>query len=467
MRGRGEQHTSLLTTQLTPVVAPAAVRLALPLPAAWLRMASSPEEATRSRSTRKRILVVTTRYPFPSTGGDKLRIAQLCEILSQEYDVSLVALRDTALPAPSEAEARLMSVMLFRQPKPMSWLLCLAGMFLRRPLQLYYFWNPLLRRYVNQHAREFDAIVFHLVRSTVFIPDRFDGRVILEMTDCMTLHYERARQYGGWTLRGIFYPAVEEARMRRLERNLANRFNAITVISEVDRDALSALDPRYRAKTFVFPNYIRPLPYRPIGQHRRRILFIGNMTALHNLDAVTFFAESVMPRLVERHPELGLHVIGEIAPGVARRLRRQPNVTVIGPAERIEDNVEGLLCGVAPMRFASGVQNKVIDYMALGIPALVSAMALEGIPARDGEEVLVCRDPEDYVWAIDRLLNEPDWWQRIASGGHAFANRVYCPGVIAADVLAAFRRLLQDDPQESSAALPRPQSSPAPGEQPA
>lgn len=405
-------------------------------------------------SASKRILVVTTRYPFPPTGGDKLRIAQLCGILAREYEVHLAALSE-AVPVGPPEDACLAGSVVFRQPKLLSWLLCLVGLGGRQPLQLSYYYNLRLRRYVRRSAPEFDAIVFHLARAAQFRPDGFAGRTVLEMTDCMTLHYDRASRYGALrTLRGLLYGLIEKARMGRLERRIAARFDAVSVISEVDRDALVALDPQYRGKIHVFPNYIRPMPYQATGQERSKILFIGNMTALHVLDGVAFFAKEVMPRLIARHPGLCLLVIGAITPRAARRLRRRAAVEVVGPVKHIEEHVDRLLCGVAPLRFASGVQNKVIDYMTLGVPALVSPPALEGIPAQDGEEVLICRSVDDYVAAIDHLLAEPAAWERLAAQGQAFATRTYHREAIADQVLAMFRALLSDQKQPASPSFP-------------
>ena len=106
--------------------------------------------------------------------------------------------------------------------------------------------------------------MFHHQRAVAFVPPHYDGCTIMDMADCKTMRYERARQYVAWTLRGIILRVLEEARMRRLERQLADRFDGVTVISEAERDALLALDPRYRDKIVIFRNYIRPLC--PIGR---------------------------------------------------------------------------------------------------------------------------------------------------------------------------------------------------------
>lgn len=399
------------------------------------------EAAGDHRQARRRVLVITTRHPFPPTGGDKLRIAQLCDILSEHYEVSLATLSDGLQQPPDEAD-RFASIEVFRQPKILSWLRCLGGLFRRQPLQLSYYTNPALRRYVQEHAHTFDAIVLHLIRSLPFLPADYRGRTFLEMTDCMTLHYDRASTYAAGSIRGGLYSLIEKARMRRLEAEIAAQVDAVTVISEIDREVLIALDPRYRNKIRVFPNYIRPLRYQPSDAERSNILFIGNMKALHVLDAIQFFADEVMPVLAARHPQLRLLAIGPIGGYAARRLGRHPNVTLLGPVDRIEEHVDRLLCGIAPMRFASGLQNKVIDYMALGVPALISTTALEGIPAKDREEVLVCDTAADYVDAVELLMRDRTGWERIAKAGQVFAHRTYGRDKVASQVLAAFHELL-------------------------
>ncbi|EJG0318347.1 glycosyltransferase, partial [Vibrio parahaemolyticus] len=137
------------------------------------------------------------------------------------------------------------------------------------------------------------------------------------------------------------------------------------------------------------------LPYE-FSPSSKEIIFIGNMFSSQNFDAAYWFASQVMPILIQRG-DFKFKVIGRIRDDAKARLLKLDNVIVTGAVDDIVGHARGALVGVCPVRLAAGVQNKILEYMALGIPSITSSIGLEGLFAREGESILVADDPNDYV----------------------------------------------------------------------
>jgi glycosyltransferase involved in cell wall biosynthesis len=147
------------------------------------------------------------------------------------------------------------------------------------------------------------------------------------------------------------------------------------------------------------------MPYA-FAEAGSRICFIGNMTTLQNLDAAHFFATAILPLVRRERPDAVLEVVGRIGDGGRRSLAGLEGVRVVGPVADMAEAVRGAAVGVCPMRLGAGIQNKVLEYMSLGIPAVTSSVAFEGLGARPGVELLVADAPAESASAVLSLLTD-------------------------------------------------------------
>src|SRR5262249_55576492 len=151
------------------------------------------------------------------------------------------------------------------------------------------------------------------------------------------------------------------------------------LVSQVDRRFLFAGDAERERKVMICSNGVDTyeLPYQFATRRSGRIAFIGNTTTLQNLDAVEWFALEVLPRIRGIRPDVVLDVVGHCGRPEGSRLGSLEGVNVVGDVSSIAGAVAGAEVGICPIRFGAGVQNKLLDYMALGLPSVTTAVGLE------------------------------------------------------------------------------------------
>lgn len=361
-----------------------------------------------SASAKRKILVLTPRFPYPVIGGDRLRIYRLCQALSKEYELTLLSLCESEteiyMPLPDKVFSRVERLRLPRWRRLWNVIKALPS---RQPLQVAYYACPAFRARAHALLTEHDASLAHLIRTGETIRE-LPGVKFLEMTDAISLNYSRVSQVNGglFDWRRLIY-RIEAKRLLRYEKTVVNSFTHTFLVSAIDRDFLYHADPVSLAKVSVCSNGVDllALPYQ--FTHRGRdIVFIGNLYSLQNFDAAYFFASEVLPAVRAQHPDVCFRVIGRIKPESANRLRRLPGVAVTGEVDSVASAARGAGVGVCPVRLGAGVQNKVLEYMALGLPVVSTRLGLEGFAAQPGRELLVADTSPDMVTAVCKLLDD-------------------------------------------------------------
>jgi glycosyltransferase involved in cell wall biosynthesis len=155
---------------------------------------------------------------------------------------------------------------------------------------------------------------------------------------------------------------------------------------------------------------------RPKYPQRRDIIFIGGFDHAPNVDAVLFFAEEIFPQVRERIPGVVFQVIGSEPPPEIRRLA-SPSVNIKGFVADVEPCFNRARLSVAPLRFGAGVKGKVNQSMSLGVPAVVTSVAAEGMYLTHRENAMIADQPESFADAVVELWTSPDLWQRLSING--------------------------------------------------
>jgi len=390
---------------------------------------------------RRRILVLAPRYPYPVIGGDRLRIHALCRELAKEHDLTLLALCDTraelAAPAPDDGVFRRIERVYL--PKWRSLLNVLGALPGRLPLQVAYYRSAEFARRLAQLLPEHDLCLAHLIRTGHYIRHAPLPRV-LEMTDAISLNYRRVKALpGGRGLKALAY-ALEAGRLLDYERAAIGQFDLVTLVSSTDADFL--LPARRPAHVLVCSNGVdlEALPFRDRSGGAPVLAFIGAMTTLQNLDACLYFAGQVLP-LLRRHGDWRLRVIGRIGEADHARLAAHPGVEVLANVDSISAAVGDASIGVAPIRLGAGVQNKILEYMALGLPVVASSIGLEGLQARPGSEILIADTPQAYVAHLLALQSDPAAARALGRAGFEYVRAQHAWPSRLAPLLEAVRRL--------------------------
>ncbi len=371
------------------------------------------------------LLLISSRVPYPVIGGDRLRLYHMAKVLASKYNVHLVCLADTQFDVEKELpnDGVFSSVERILLPKWQSWLNSLIALLTRTPLQVAYYKSSPFYKAVIKKSLESEIIVSHLIRTSDVV-SQIEGKdkvKILEMTDAISLNYQRSSKLNIGFKRFIFW--LEIGRLQRYELAAISAFDASVLVSGVDKTYLSDLGNPTPDKVFVCSNGVDldrfPFDYTPDG---KTILFIGSMDYHPNIDAVVYFIENVFPLIRKDIPEAIFRIVGRIAEKDIAQYQLHEGVEVTGTVESVASAAQGATVGVCPVRVGAGVQNKILEYMALGMPTVTTTMGLEGLAAQPNQDLFVVDDPSAMARQIVDIMKHPKLASDFSRAGRSYVE---------------------------------------------
>ncbi len=373
-----------------------------------------------------RILLVVSRFPWPSRRGDQVRAVQFADLLADDHEVTLLA------PEPGdrdEAEAgdpRVRRV-LYRVERPAA----AAGVVLAglrgQPLQSGLFRQPHLGRRLRHLAPTADLVVLQLVRLAAHAADLGATPYAVDLIDSLSLNFSRRASFDHLWMAPLL--AHEARRLAAAEDRLLAGARAGLLVSARDRTWLGErLSPDLARRLAVVPLVV-PLP-PPAGEpggaaadDAPRLVFTGNLGYFANADAVTWWLRDVWPAVRAGRPELELVVAGARPPARVRTAARATGVRLVDSPADLGTILAGASVAIAPLRAGSGVPVKVLEAWAAGVPVVASRWAAAGAAGSPDRDLLLAETVEEWREAIGRLLDDDALRQRLVrSARHRVAT---------------------------------------------
>jgi glycosyltransferase involved in cell wall biosynthesis len=171
--------------------------------------------------------------------------------------------------------------------------------------------------------------------------------------------------------------------------------------------------------------------FNPLGQPQEvdtleektpELLFVGAMDYHANVDGVCWFAEDVWPAIVERYPTAVFTIVGRNPAKEVLALQRHRNIRVTGGVDDVRPYYRRATIVVVPLRIARGIQNKVLEAMAMGKPTIVSVVAFTGIGAESGRDLLVADSSNDFIKYIDQLTCDVSFREKLETESQLFVK---------------------------------------------
>lgn len=369
---------------------------------------------------RKRVLFLTSRFPYPPVSGERVRGYQLVRLLSQEFSVTTVALDpgDPATVAAFQQATGCARVELVRQSRLEQLGGALAALFQGAPLQVGYFRSAAMRAAISRLARDHDAVIFHLIRrSEDWALARGTPRV-LEMCDCISENFRQTASHGSPLSPWTWVSALEARRAGAFEAATLAHFDLVSIHTHLDAQRVGIPDSKLLVSTqgVELARYAFVPPAQRTGAG---IALVGKMDFYPNRHAAFWFARNVLPLLPE---PLHLELIGECPPRLRAQFNSLPRVHATGRVPSVAEASSDCFAAVAPMQVATGVQNKVLEYFAMGLPAVISASVAGGLlPAARGSYVSA-GPASEWAAALVDIRQRPGHHDRMARTARAYVE---------------------------------------------
>jgi glycosyltransferase involved in cell wall biosynthesis len=243
--------------------------------------------------------------------------------------------------------------------------------------------------------------------------------VILDMVDCVSLFLREQIRQRNWVIRAMLRQELQRTEL--VERRCLERFHCL-VTGTSDREALLSVLPS--AKVTSIPNGVRLGPI-PVPQPIKSIVFWGKLDYAPNADAATWICRALAPALRKILPELSIRIAGANGSTFQRRQALQAGVEFVGYFPSLEQLVAGSDLAIAPIRFGAGVQNKVLEAMAQGVPLVATEFAVRGLGAVEGQHFLQANSALDFVRCIRNLVNNGDLRASMVASAYRFVHERY------------------------------------------
>lgn len=375
-------------------------------------------------SEKQKLLFITSRVPWPLEKGDKLRAYYQLRELSKYFDITLVSIHDRPLHPEAEQQlSKYCSEMHFCYMSRGEMLMNMtSGIFSRLPMQVAYFYSKTVQENIDRLIAKVqpDRIYCQLIRTAEYARKHTNIIRTVDFMDVFSKGMDRRLDKVSIFKKPAFF--FEMKRVARYEAEIFKEFERHTIISSQDRDLMPVRRP---SEIAVIPNGVDIQHFHPLHRHKEfDLLFNGNMNYPPNVEGAVFLVKKVLPLVLEKYPAIKVLISGS-NPSSAVKALASGNVTVTGWVDDIRESFARSRILVAPMRSSIGLQNKLLEGMAMRIPCVTTPLSNNALQAQPGKEIMVADTPEEFAAAIIKLISHPELAVSISDDAWKFVRDYY------------------------------------------
>ena len=363
-----------------------------------------------------RILWLKTELLHPVDKGGRIRTYQMLKALRREHRVTYLALDDGTAAADARERAEeycddLVVVPHRTRPKFSAGFYAELSAGLASPLPYFVrkYRSEGMRREIGRRAsvENFDVLVCDFLQPSVNVPEGLAIPSVLFQHNVEAMIWRRHYEVQTHPLKKL-YLRGQWRKAFAYERAACRRFDRVVAVSREDADVMRreyGVEQVSDVPTGVDTEFFRPSG--AAGREPRGLVFTGSMDWLPNEDAIQFFTREVLPRVRASLPDVTLTVVGRNPyPSLVELGRRDAGVRVTGRVEDVRPYMERAAAYVVPIRVGGGTRLKIYEAMAMGMPIVSTTVGAEGLPVKDGEELLLADSPEEFAAAVVRVLTD-------------------------------------------------------------
>jgi len=372
-----------------------------------------------------KILFLASRMPFPPDRGDRLRAFNIIRTLrsaGHEIDLATFASSETERRVAEELKPFCNKLVLVELSPLASLLSCGAALLGGRSLQSAHYKSKKMHDAVGAllGSVKFDVVYVHLFRMAQYVPRSGPEYTIVDFTDVISREIERSLPYRRGLNRMIY--SIELPRVRSFERSVARSFRECWVVSDSEAGFLREMCPSANVK--VVPNGVDLKEFRPQnGEGSNVVSFVGHLGVPHNVDAVLHFYRDIFPLVLEQCPACKFQITGPSAHRSLLPLKNDDRILMTGFVKDLNETLGKSSVFVAPLRYCAGLQNKVLEAMAAGVPVVATPCVNEGLDAKDGEEIFLASEPREFAEKVVSILKDTTFRNRVSASARGFVER--------------------------------------------
>lgn len=365
-----------------------------------------------------RILWLKTELLHPVDKGGKIRSYNILKGLQRDHTITYLCLDDGSAAADARDRAgeychalEMVPHTTVRRGSPRFFLELLRNLVSPLPYAVARWRSAALEERLRELAPGHDVVICDFLAPSPNVPDGLPVPTVLFQHNVEAQIWERHTRVAGGPVRRL-YMRAQWRRMARLEKQEVRRHDHVIAVSGEDleqmRDRYGVPDSRLDVvPTGVDTGFFQPDP--KLDRDSRRVVFTGSMDWMPNQDGIEWFLDAIVPKIRQRVPDVRVDIVGRSPPArLVDRGEREEGLRVTGFVDDIRPYIQEAAVAVVPLRVGGGTRLKVYEAMAMETPVVSTTIGAEGLPLRDGEDLLIADEPDTFADTVAGLLEAPE-----------------------------------------------------------
>ena len=380
----------------------------------------------------KKLLYLTSEFPYPPDSGGKLRTYMLLEHFSAKYELHLCLFTKTDKQKVYEHEFLKKLKINFYYFEHLNIPRNVKSFMLSYrkniPLTVCRHFSQSFKNYIGDIIEQFDVVFIDYFSMYQYIPDSFKGRKILHTHNAEYIMWERKTPLEKNPLiKFLIY--LESKRVKNYEKHIYENADDILCVSSNDVENIKKIVTDKNKITLIpttGDDGLLSLPEIDYGGTEQSILYMGTLSWDSNTDGLIWFIKNCWNIIEKKNQGVKLYIIGE-SPGkkLKKIVKRFKNIVLTGYIDDPEEYYRKSRVFIAPLRFGSGIKVKVLNAMCRGIPAVTTQVGAEGIEAADMVHLGIADNPGEFANKINILLNENKIWENLKENSRKLMREKY------------------------------------------
>ena len=350
----------------------------------------------------KKILFITPRNPFSGRfSGDVIRAKKISQYLKKKFSVTILTLDENIS---SRRKIENLNLITFKEKNIVIKIInILKFLFKLQPMQLGYFYSNDIDEFIKKNYYNFDLIFFQSLRVTQYHCPSDYKKKYLDMGDLYSSNY-----FQTFKSKNILNPfkyiyLFESILIKKYEMLCFKKFDKIYLFSKKEINSIKSFKNNVQQINYGISKIEKKYKF---SKNNYKIIFIGNINYLPNLDACKYFAKNVFPKIIDKDPSIQFHIIGDISKIEKFLLEKNKSIIVHGKVKKLDKIIKNSICGLANLNISSGIQTKILTYMSFGLPCISSKRVIKNFDKLNSKIIPNYKNDKELIELIFKLKNQ-------------------------------------------------------------